>query len=132
MRNLLISLTFIFALILGSSTDAFSQEKKGGGSLVDVFGLAFNTAGAEETAGIGTTFNIYNRIEVHISEGEESEVPLMIREFPYIFHNGNNISSNNSSGIELPTDIDAELDGRYYVEVWMNGVLLGGQYKDDF
>jgi len=127
MRNLLISLTFIFALIIFNSTDAFSQYRGGSSGMVDIFGLAFSTTGAEGTAGIGTNSNIYNRVEVHISAEEGNDDPIEWElEFPYIFVNGNNISSNNSNGgIELPAEVDADLNGRYYVEVWMNGAFLG-------
>jgi len=134
MRNLLISLTFIFTLIIFNSTDAFSQSR-GGGSMVDIFGLVFSTAGTEGTNGWGNGDSptaIHSRIEVQISEEEGSET-IRTRYFLYLPDSGNNFGSNNNTGgIELPVDIDAELNGTYYVKAWMNGVFLGGKYKDDF
>jgi len=112
MRNLLISLTFILALIIGSSTDAYSQNR--GGKIVDVFTLHF---------GSGDFINLdaIPKIAVEIAS-EENAPSLIMREYDY-----DSISNN---GIPIPADIDNQLDGRYYVRVYFNGVLLKGEYVE--
>jgi len=120
MRHLLINLTFILALIICSSTDAFSQR----GGIVDIFGLVYNAEIAVETGGIGISNLTYSRIRVEISEDKEGDV---LEEYELIYN-----TANSDSSIQLPEDINDALDGKYYVKVWMNEAFLGGQYKEDF
>lgn len=117
MRNLLISLTFIFTLILFNSTDVYSQieTNRGNGSIVDVFTRSFNIEGLQ------IDNSIRPKILVQISEGK-NDVPIIEREFNYSFQ--------NSSIITIPNDINQQLDGEYYIRVYLNGVFLGGAYVE--
>jgi len=125
MRNLLISLTFIFTLILFNSTDVYSQidpTNRGNGSMVDVFTRTFEVPDIN-ISNIDNVNDNNNRpkILVQISEGKNGD-PIIEREFNYSFL--------NSSIIPIPADISAELDGEYYIRVFLNGVFLGGAYVE--
>jgi len=114
MRNLLISLTFILALII-SSTDAYSQKPNRGGG-VDVFGASLSVfnIGNLDPFGLG-------KVAVEIAT-EENDASLMKLEYDY--------DSLNSDKISIPANIDNQLDGKYYVRVYLDGVLLGGEYVE--
>ncbi len=122
MRNLLISLTFIFALIVFNSTDAFSQ--KGGGSMVDIFGLVFDLENDNTIGGTNIEEELSRRssivkVRITLSDGENilGYVEKIEREFSY------NVFQN--APIEIPIDLDNAMNGNYYVEFWFNNVYLG-------
>ena len=120
MRNLLISLTFIFALIIFNSTDVFSQSpgERGGGSMVDIFGRSFFV----NVDGFNLNPDLRQKIVVEVSEGRNGD-PFIRNEYEY--------NSNQSINIEPTEEEEVILQGGdYYIKVYFIDIIFGKFHEE--
>lgn len=118
MRNLLINLTFIFILVLGSASDAFSQKSIG---VVDFFGLnvAFNI-------GVVDWFNNGNR-------AADEDLPILTAtisslENDIIFVEHSEKYTFSDMQINISQDEISKLTAGYYLlTVKIEDTLIGTQ-----
>ncbi len=120
MRNLLINLTFIFILVLGGASDAFSQKSIG---VVDFFGL-----NATFNIGVVDWFNNGNRV----AEGEtlmlRATISSLENDIIFIEHD-EKYTFSDMQIINISQDEISKLTAGYYLLTVKIGDTLIGTEK---